>query len=95
MFKGLGLLHHPARYALTFPADTGLGADNMAPIAFTRLSDEAIVALADLLVAFEQHGDCPETLDLVLIVLLPKGEGGYRPIGLFPTPIKILGFGHA
>ena len=42
-----------------------------------------------MFVAFEKHGDWPETLDLVLIVLLPKGEGGYRPIGLFPTPIRI------
>ena len=74
---------------LTLPADTGLGADTMAPRAFTRLSDEAIAALAELFAAFEKYGDWPEILDLVLIVLLPKGEGGYRPMGLFPTPIRI------
>ena len=28
-------------------------------------------------------------LDLVLIVLLPKSAGGFRPIGLFPTVIRL------
>ena len=88
MFKGLASSVIPLA-ATTFPADTGLGADNMAPRAFTRLSDEAIAALALLFIAFEKFGDWPQLLDLVLIVLLPKGEGGDHPIGLFPTPIRV------
>ena len=88
MFKDLAPTLTPLT-ATTFPADTGLGEDNMAPRSFTRLSDESIAVLAELFIAFEKHGDWPELLDLVLIVLLPKGEGGHRPIGLFPTPIRI------
>ena len=39
--------------------------------------------------AFERFGDWPSVLDLVLIVLLLNNEGGYRPIGLLPTQIRI------
>ena len=78
-----------AAAAATFPIATGLGADNIAPRAFGRLSAQALVALTALFLAFEQHGTWCEVLDLVLIVLLPKGEGGFRPIGLFPTVIRL------
>ena len=75
--------------AMTFPADTGLGHDNVSPRAFARLSYNALSALAALYLAFERYGAWADLLNLVLIVLLPKGEGGYRPIGLFPTVIRI------
>ena len=67
--------------AMTFLGDTGLGHDNIAPRALARLSYDAIKALADLFVAFEKYGEWADVLDLVLIVLLPKNEGGYLPIG--------------
>ena len=73
--------------AATFPGDTGLGEDNVAPRALQRLSPEALAALAALFMAFERLGDWPTLLNL--IVLLPKAEGGFRPIGLFPTEIRI------
>ena len=73
--------------AESFP--TGLGADNIAPRAFARLSSQALVALAALFMAFEAQGKWCEVLNLVLIVLLPKSSGGFRPIGLFPTVIRI------
>ena len=38
---------------------------------------------------FEKLGSWCEALDLVLIVLLPKSDGGLRPIGLFPTLIRV------
>ena len=60
--------------AATFPIDTGLGADNIAPRAFLRLSHRAIVALAAMLTAFERLGSWANVLNLVLIVLLPKVE---------------------
>ena len=75
--------------AMTFPGDTGLGHDNMSQRSLTRLSPEATKALAQLFVAFERFGDWATVLDLVLIVLLPKNDGGDRPIGLFPTIIRI------
>ena len=34
-------------------------------------------------------GNWPAVLRLILIVLIPKSDGGKRPIGLFPSPIRI------
>ena len=42
-----------------------------------------------LFMSFEQCGSWCEALDLVLIVLLPKSDGGRRPIGLFCTLIRL------
>ena len=42
-----------------------------------------------LLAGFENAGSWCQVLNLVLIVLLPKPDGGYRPIGLFPTIIRV------
>ena len=77
------------RAAASFPAGTGLGMDNVAPRAIIRLSEAAIVALALLFKAMELAGTWAETLNLVLIVLLPKSDGGLRPIGLFPTLVRV------
>jgi hypothetical protein len=78
-----------ATAAISFPAGTGLGCDNVSPKAFARLSPSALAALAALFMAFEKLGQWCDALDLVLIVLLPKADGGRRPIGLFPTLIRI------
>ena len=75
--------------ASSFPIGTGLGSDNIAPRAMLRLSDVALLALALLLTCFEALGEWTRALDLVLIVLLPKADGGFRPIGLFPTIIRL------
>ena len=45
--------------------------------------------MAFLFAQFELAGSWASVLDLVLIVLLPKPEGGFRPIGLFPTVVRI------
>jgi hypothetical protein len=75
--------------AKTFPVATGLGADNISPRALCRLSGEALLALAVLFRMFENCGHWGEVIDLVLIVLLPKADGGFRPIGLFPTIVRV------
>ena len=80
MFEGLAAELIPIA-AMAFPGDTGLGHDNIAPRALARLSPAALKALAELFLAYERFGDWAEVQNLVLIVLLPKGEGGYRPIG--------------
>jgi hypothetical protein len=77
------------RGAMTFPAGTGLGGDNTSPRAINRLSDEVVHALSQLLMAMEAYGDWAAVFRLVLIVLLPKDDGGRRPIGLFPTVIRL------
>jgi len=75
--------------AWTFPADTGLGGDNVSPRAFARLSDTVLDALALLLMAFEHVGEWPSAVALVLVVLLPKNDGGRRPIGLFESLVRL------
>ena len=69
---------------MPFPAGAGLGWDNIHPRAFDRLSDEQIQMLIDLIAMCERSGRWPSAIDLVVIVLLPKAEGGWRPIGLLP-----------
>eukprot|EP00973_Karenia_brevis_P096338 12431495-Karenia_brevis.AAC.1 len=75
--------------ATSFPVGTGLGHDNIAPGEITRLSESALVALVALFAAFELIGNWCLTLDLVLIGLLPKGDGGFRAVGLYPTIIRL------
>ena len=75
--------------AESFPAGTGLGVDHIPPRAIARLSNEALQALCDILMHMERSGDWDNSLRLVLIVLLAKDDGGFRPIGLFPTIIRI------
>ena len=74
---------------LSFPAATGLGADNISPRALARLSDPTLARLAALLHAAERLGQWPPSMRLVSIVLLPKPDGGRRPIGLFPTIVRV------
>ena len=69
---------------LSFAAGTGLGWDAIHPRALLRLPDATLLALARLLFLAEAHGRWPEAVLLVLIVLIPKSDGGRRPIGLFP-----------
>ena len=54
-----------------------------------RFSEAALVALAFLFAQFERLGRWALVLELVLIVLLPKSDGGLRPIGLFPSVVRI------
>jgi len=77
------------RSAMSFPVGTGKGADNVAPRAFARLSDDALRALAAILRCAELVGGWPCLFLLVLIVLLPKADGGRRPIGLFVATVRI------
>ena len=65
--------------ASTFPVGAGLGADNIAPRALNRLSDEAIQYLCKILSAMELLGSWASALRMVLIVLLPRPDGGRRP----------------
>jgi len=77
--------------ALSFSAGTGVGADNSAPRAVARLSDDLIKALCGILMSIELLGVWPRSIWLVLIVLLPKADGGRRPIGLFPQLVRLWG----
>jgi hypothetical protein len=75
--------------AASFPVGTGRGSDNIAPRAFGRLSTDLLTALCVLLMAAELRGGWPAVVDFVMIMLLPKSDGGRRPIGLFPALPRI------
>ena len=76
------------RSALTFPSGTGLGWDKLHPKALIRLPSEALLALVRICLMAEVLGLWPSTIGIVLIRLIPKSDGGRRPIGLLPTVIR-------
>jgi hypothetical protein len=45
--------------------------------------------LINILLACEEEGMWPDAIELVLIALLPKPDGGFGPIGLLPTTPRI------
>ena len=79
-----------ARRAMaTFPVDTGLGWDRLHPRALLRLSEQAVVALLRIFILAELIGEWPAATGVVVIALLQKPQGGFRPIGLFPTLVRL------
>ncbi len=75
--------------ACSFLEEVGLGWDCWHPRALQRLPRRLLVRLALLLMTAEVNGCWPEAILLNIIVLLRKPEGGYRPIGLMPTLIRL------
>ena len=73
----------------TFPSETGLGWDLWHPRVIERLSRSTLLLLVAILMECENTGEWPSGVALVLIALLPKPDGGYRPIGLLPTPPRL------
>ena len=55
------------------------------PKAMRRANAKWVKALLKLLIRCEAVGEWPVVIELVIICLLPKPEGGFRPIGLFPV----------
>ena len=74
---------------LTFPCPVGLGWDKMHPRAVARCSDIVIEALITLLMLAEMRGYWFSYVGVILVVLIPKSDGGKRPIGLFPSIVRI------
>ena len=54
------------------------------PRVLSRVSDFLLRWLALILWRCEQTGSWPKAVYYVVIVLLPKGDGTFRPIGLIP-----------
>ena len=70
--------------ALTFPVGTGLGWDGIHPRLLSRLWRPALRWVACILMEAERSGKWQQGIGIVIIVLIPKGDGTYRPIGLMP-----------
>ena len=45
---------------------------------------EAIAQLIRIMRRCEDEGEWPRAVSLTIIVMLPKPDGGFRPIGLLP-----------
>ena len=75
--------------ARSFKKETGLGWDRLHPHALLRLPTGLLQWLCRILTNAERLGSWEAAIGLVLVVLIPKGEGGLRPIGLLPTLIRI------
>ena len=73
----------------TFPTEKGLGWDQWHPKVIERLSHSTLLLLVAILMECERTGEWPAGVALVLIALLPKTDGGFRPIGLLPTTTRL------
>ena len=103
-WRGLGNLSSKFPWAAELPAltgkdlrkvgsqlsrNTGLGIDQFNPRWFVWLSDDLLDSFALLLMALERLGLWPEQIDQILIALIPKPDGGRRPVGLLPTLVRM------
>ena len=68
----------------SFANGTGLGCDGVHPRALLRLPDEILCQWIALLLKCERSGIWPVQVGIVVVVLLPKPDGGFHPIGLLP-----------
>ena len=62
----------------------GAGMRQIASQNLERLSNEMIDLLVKIVMLCEKDGEWPDAVELVIIALLPKTDGGFRPIGLMP-----------
>ena len=73
----------------TFPCGVGLGWDKLHPRALARCSDRVLEALIAVLMLAELQGEWFDAIGVVMVVLIAKADGGRRPIGLFPSIVRI------
>ena len=73
----------------TSPDASGLGWDKMHLKALLRCTASMLQALVIIFMAIEMAGQWPDNIGIVLICLLPKTDGGLRPIGLLPSLIRL------
>ena len=79
----------------TFKGETGLGTDWWNPKNWAWLSDEGVLALLGLVLYISQFQHWPPQTRLILYFLLLKKEGGFRPIGLLPSLVRVAERCHA
>ena len=74
----------------TFPRDTGKGSDNASPDFVKALPKAAKEEIVSLFNSILRSGTWPWQWLHVLIALLPKPQGGERPIGLLPFFMRLF-----
>ena len=83
------MVHALTNAAMAVPTGTGLGSDGIYPRAICRLSEDTLEWLAAVIYHCEVTGVWPGAVDIVIIALIPKSDGGLRPIGLMPFIVRI------
>ena len=78
------------RVSRSFSRFTALGIDDFHPRHIGDICDDGVHCFIALLRAIIRLNCLPTAIALLLIVLLPKPEGGTRPIGLFPSIIRVF-----
>ena len=81
--------HHIWEAAKTFADRSGLGWDRLHPKALRRLPEAMVDELGVILMEAEEAGTWEEAVGVVVTALIPKGDGGWRPIGLMPTVVRV------
>jgi hypothetical protein len=76
--------------AKSFAISTSFGTDMVHPRQVTLLSDSFLWLMIDLFIGSVRMAYTPETINRILIKLIPKPDGGARPIGFFSTFIVVL-----
>ncbi len=87
-------LHRPSveqfrRAARSFPRTTGIGVEGILPSDFDALDDVGVDACIDVMMTCEAIGYVPKVIALVLVKMIPKKDGGRRPIGLLPSLYRV------
>ena len=77
------------RAARSFKKNTRTGCDHFPPSAVASLSAPLQQAIAEFLNLTERTGVWPEAVATALIHLIPKNDGGRRPIGVLPSILRI------
>ena len=77
------------RASRSFCTDTSMGCDSFPPSAIASLSAELRECIAEFLNLAEQEGAWPERAAVALMHLIPKTDGGRRPIGVLPSIVRI------
>ena len=92
--SAFGDIARPTGYLLrktitTYSWTTSVGTDWWVPRSLAFLSDALLDIMALLIWAMVRHACSPAHLYFLLIHLIPKPCGGDRPIGVFPTIVRV------
>ena len=75
--------------ARTYPVATAATIDGFHPRHFNMISDQGLLALSGIFTAVELLGMWPAHLACIMVQLIDKPKGGFRPICLFAAAVRV------
>ena len=79
------------RASARFPLGTATGADCWHPRHFSLMGLPACRVAAAILNGIERWGHLPQLASVLMLVMLPKPDATFRPIGLLPSLMRLWG----